>query len=115
MSLTAETNFDADQALLSSTLSEMIVQVKSSKEVPTNFHAVYSMLRFLGYEQNMECMEKLLTSTYVPALKTIMARIWHNRDLFDSPEDQKKVVTKATDRVCAMYNLEHLESFFYLR
>ena len=110
LSLTAKSDFDVNQALLMSTLSEMMVQSQSSKENIPNTHAVYGMLRFLAYEENMEDMTELLISTYKPALKTTMATIWYEKDLFDSPSTQQGVVTAVTDRTRALYNLNWLDS-----
>ena len=110
LSLTAKSDFDVNQALLMSTLSEMMVQSQSSKESITNTHAFYGMLRFLAYEENMEDMTELLTSTYKTALKTAMATIWFEKDLFDSPSTQHEAVTAVTDRTRALYNLNRLDS-----
>ena len=114
LSLTAETKFDVNQALLVSTLSEMMVQSRSSRESPTSTHAVYSMLRFLAYEQNLENMTELLKDIYIPALKTTMATVWFQRDLFDSPNTQHEAVTAATDRTSALYSLDPVTSFTLL-
>ena len=46
LSLTAKSDLDVNQALLISTLSEMMVGSQSSKGSITNTNAVYSMLRF---------------------------------------------------------------------
>ena len=110
LSLTAKTDFDVNQALLISTLSEMMVQSQPSKESITNTSAVYGMLRFLAYEKNMEDMTELLISTYRPALVTTMATIWFEKNLFDSPSTQCEAVTVATDRTRALYNLNRLDS-----
>ena len=111
LSLTAKSAFDVNQALLISTLSEMMVQSQSSKESITNTYAVYGMLRFFAYEENMEDMTELLISTYKSALKTTMATIWLDKDLFDSPSQQHEAVTAATDRTRALYNLDRLDSY----
>ena len=110
LSLTAKSDFDVNQALLISTLSEMMVPSQSSKESITNTSAVYGMLRFLAYVKNMEDMTELLISTYRPALMTTTATIWFEKNLFDSPITQCEAVTVATDRTRALYNLNGLES-----
>lgn len=105
LSLTAETELDIDRALLNSTISEMTVRSQ-----PIQTHAVYSLLRFLNYERNMEIVEQTFTSTYIPALKTTVARVWHDKDLFDSHDTQYEAVAAATDRICARYGLKQSES-----
>ena len=114
VSLTADTNFDVNQALLNSTLAEMRVQSQSSRESSKSIHAVYSMLRFLAYERCMENMIELLMSTYIPALKTTMATVWFRKDLFDSPDVQHEAVTATADRTCALYNLNCQDSLVLL-
>lgn len=114
VSLTADTNFDVNQALLNSTLAEMRVQSQPSRESPKSIHAVYSMLRFLAYGRCMEKMIELLVSTYIPALKTTMATVWFRKDLFDSPDVQHEAVTATADRTCALYNLNRQDSLVLL-
>ena len=46
LSLAAKSSFDVNQALLMSTLLEMMVQPQSSKESITNINAVRGMLRY---------------------------------------------------------------------
>ena len=110
VSLTADTNFDVNQALLNSTLAEMMAQSQSPRESPKGIDAVYSMLRFLAYERCMENMKELLMSTYIPALKKAMATVWLRKDLFDSPDVQHEAVTATVDRTCALYNLNRQDS-----
>ena len=105
LSLTAETELDINRALLNSTILEMTVQSQ-----PIQTHAVYSLLRFLNYERNMEVVKQTFTSTYIPALKKTIARIWHDNDLFDSYDTQYEAIAAATDRTCARYGLNQSES-----
>ena len=114
VSLTSDTKFDVNQALLNSTLAEMIVQSQSSRESPKSTHAVYSMLRFMAYERCMEDMIELLMSKYIPALKTIMATVWLRKDLFESPDVQHEAVTGAADRTCALYDINGKASLVLL-
>ena len=105
ISLTADTELDVNRALLNSTISEMTVRSQ-----PVHTHAVYSLLRFLNYERNMETLRQTFKTTYIPALKTTIARVWHDKDLFDSHDTQYEAVTAATNRTCARYDLEQSES-----
>ena len=111
LSLTAKSNFDVNQALLLSTLSEMMVQSQSSNESITNTYAIYGMLRFQAYEENMEDITELLISKYKPACKMAIATLWHDQHLFDSPSIQHEAVTAVTDRTRALYDLNRLDSF----
>ena len=110
LSLTAKSDFDVNQALLISTLSEIMVQCRSSKASITNTYAIYGLLRFFAYQENMDVTE-LIMSTYKPALKTAMATVWFEETLFDSPNAQHEAVTAATDRTSALYNLNQLDSY----
>ena len=47
LNLTAKSDFDVNQALLVSTLSEMMLQSQSRRESAIDTYAVYGMLRFL--------------------------------------------------------------------
>ena len=112
LSLTAKSDFDVNQALLMSTLSEMMVQSQSSQESLASTYAVYGMLRFFAYQENMEKETELLMSTYKPALKTMMSTIWFEKDLFESPSTQHEAVTAVTDRTRALYDINPLDSSF---
>ena len=105
ISLTAETKLDVNRALLNSTILEMAVQSQ-----PIKTHAVYSLLRFLSYERNMGIVKETFTSTYISALKTTIARVWHDKDLFDSHDTQYEVIAAATATTCATYDLNQSES-----
>ena len=107
LSLTAKSDFDVNQALLISTLSEMMV---SSKEIMTNTLAVSGLLRFFEYEEKMEDMDELLMCTDKSALKTTMATIWYEKDLFDSPSTQREAITAVTNRTRALFGLNRLDS-----
>lgn len=112
LSLTAKSEFDVNQALITSTLLEMMVQSRLSEESVTNTYAVYGLLRFFAYQVNMEDMTELLTKTFKPPLKTIMATVLFEKGLLDSPSTQHKAVTAVTDRTRALYNLSRLDSSF---
>lgn len=53
-------------------------------------------------------------STYIPAVKTIMATVWFRKDLFDSPDVQHEAVTAIADRIRALYNLNCQDSLVLL-
>ena len=110
LALTAESDFDVNQALMMSTLSEMMVQSRSSKESITKTYAIYGLFRYFAYQVNMEDVTELLVNMSKPASKTTMATIWFRKDLFDSPSTQHEAVTAAIDRTRALYNLNQLDS-----
>ena len=106
LSLTAETELNVNRALLDSTISEMTVR---SQHMHTHT-AVDSFLRCMHYMRNMGTQGQTFTSTYIPALKRTIARVWHDNDLFDSHDTQYEAVAAATDRTCAKYTLKQSES-----
>lgn len=97
-SKTCDTKFNADLALMSSSVYEL----KASKPTrPAEFRSPSSsltrMARFLSYEKNIECRETMIAlhRKFYPEMRKALGYHWHDPTLFDSPLQEFEAITQS--------------------
>lgn len=111
ISLTAGTSFNVDLALLASCLCEMRAKPLSRRQEQTKSPTLYSILRMLSYERNMDGITNRFHGTYLPELRNILGNYWHDPSLYGSPEEEMRSITAATNTRCSQLGLPYPESF----
>ena len=81
-SLTYETEFDADLALISSVLSEMRLQSTWSGQAEQDSCLSSSVLRFISYEKHLFDTRHSLHSSFLSSLQVSSAHSWYKLPLF---------------------------------
>ena len=101
-SLTCETEFDVDLALLSSSLSEMCLQTSWPGQMEHSSCLSSSMLRFISYEQHLFDTRRSCHNTFLSSLKSMSAPVWYKLPLFQSAsigsDPRSKVESSSPDK-----------------
>ena len=103
--LTENTKFDADLALLSSSLSEIKVQPIGSQRSLKEGLTALSASRFLSYMSNVNSQSEEAFSIYLTEMRRTLSYHWHNSDIFPSPAAEWEAIKDTSTKECAKLGL----------
>jgi hypothetical protein len=105
LSLTQGMKFDVDLVLVSSALLELKAIDSRRDSKLSDSATLASMLRMLAYERNMRNLRADIRAEYLPEMVAVMRNHWHDSALYDSPEDESRIVQDAIEQVSSRFQL----------
>ncbi|KAI9150192.1 Urea amidolyase [Paramyrothecium foliicola] len=89
IALTSGTKFDAEVALLSSSVRELKAMPLNPAGTQSSLRSVARMARLLSYEAHLAISNKYaLQQTYYPEMRRVLGHHWHSVDLFPTPSEE---------------------------
>ena len=110
LALTSGTKFEVDHALLSSCLSEMKAKRPNPGSREEDHQAFHALLRAVSYERRMRGLDPGFRSVYLSAIVETANLIWHNPDIFSSPQLEIQVINGTRTRGCELLDIAYPES-----
>lgn len=104
--LTSKTTFDAEMALLSSSVSELkVMPIRNDKSVASPL-PLARMARMLSYEKHLSYRGKgAFYNTYMPEMRDVLGHHWHDKDSFRSPAEEIQAINSSSNRGCKQMKL----------
>ncbi|KAI0893057.1 hypothetical protein F4806DRAFT_505264 [Annulohypoxylon nitens] len=110
-SLTSQTTFDAEMALMNSSILELKAMPIQSRDSVTRGDALDRMLRMISYEKHLsERGKSAFHNTYMPKMREALGFHWHDKDSFKSPQEEINAVNSSWRKGSKRMKLNFLNS-----
>jgi hypothetical protein len=111
--MTSDTSFNADLALMSSSVAELKAVGASHNPFQGWSHIQTRMTRMVSYEKRLDgSSKKAFHETYLPAARDALGHRSHDPSIFGSPEEEMSAINSSSKRGCERLGLEFPHSLF---
>jgi len=113
-SVTADSKFNVEVALISSALAEFKVAPLGDRSFEFGVHgpSLWRLLRMLSYEEKLsDSARQNFHAHYFPEFKRVIQHHWHDTSLFATPDEELDAVNNSIGRAVTSMKLAYPKTF----